>query len=152
MSKNKWIEHIRQFAKDTGSTYGCALSNPKCKETYKKEYTEPLTPVTPIKTKKLSRCELEDIYWKKKIHDENVNFSKATTINNTPRTGAERANDNKLVSAYARKKNSELKRHVNYITNGSSDKVDYSIKPKTNETNTIPFIPPNKIKKSSTIL
>ena len=33
---NAWIEHIKNFAKANNTTYGCALSNPKCKETYKK--------------------------------------------------------------------------------------------------------------------
>ena len=38
---NKWIEHIKKWAKDNNSTYGCALSNPKCKEDYKKSKEEP---------------------------------------------------------------------------------------------------------------
>ena len=33
---NPWIEHIKKFAKANNTTFGCALSNPKCKETYKK--------------------------------------------------------------------------------------------------------------------
>jgi hypothetical protein len=33
---NKWIDHIRKWAKDNNSTYACALSNPKCKEDYHK--------------------------------------------------------------------------------------------------------------------
>jgi len=31
---NKWIEHIKKWAKDNGMTYSCALSNPKCKDDY----------------------------------------------------------------------------------------------------------------------
>lgn len=31
---NKWVEHIRAFAKKNGLTYGCALSDPKCKSSY----------------------------------------------------------------------------------------------------------------------
>jgi hypothetical protein len=30
-----WIEHIKDFAKRKGITYGCALSDPKCSEEYK---------------------------------------------------------------------------------------------------------------------
>jgi hypothetical protein len=33
---NPWIEHIKKFAKANNTTFGCALSNPKTKETYKK--------------------------------------------------------------------------------------------------------------------
>jgi hypothetical protein len=31
---NKWVEHIRAFAKKNGQSYGCALSDPKCKSSY----------------------------------------------------------------------------------------------------------------------
>jgi hypothetical protein len=34
--KNKWIEHFKQFAKDNGVGYFKALSDLKCKSTYKK--------------------------------------------------------------------------------------------------------------------
>ena len=32
---NKWIDHVRQFAKENGLSYGCALSTAACKEAYK---------------------------------------------------------------------------------------------------------------------
>ena len=32
---NPWIEHIKSFALKNGITYSCALSDPRCKETYK---------------------------------------------------------------------------------------------------------------------
>ena len=32
---NKWIEHIKSFAKAHNISYGCALSNPECLATYK---------------------------------------------------------------------------------------------------------------------
>lgn len=31
---NKWVEHIRAFAKKNNLSYGCALSDPKCKSSY----------------------------------------------------------------------------------------------------------------------
>jgi hypothetical protein len=31
---SKWIQHIREFAKEKGLTYGCALSDPDCSITY----------------------------------------------------------------------------------------------------------------------
>ncbi len=32
---NPWVEHIRAFAKKHGLAYGCALSNPQCRASYK---------------------------------------------------------------------------------------------------------------------
>jgi len=32
---NPWVLHVRSFALKNGITYGCALSDPRCKETYK---------------------------------------------------------------------------------------------------------------------
>jgi hypothetical protein len=32
-----WIDHIRDFAKRNGMTYGCALSDPRCRQEYKKK-------------------------------------------------------------------------------------------------------------------
>jgi hypothetical protein len=34
---NAWIEHIKQFSKDNNVSYGCALSMPECKDSYKKK-------------------------------------------------------------------------------------------------------------------
>ena len=31
---NKWIEHVKKFAKDNGVSYGCAMSNPRLKDGY----------------------------------------------------------------------------------------------------------------------
>jgi hypothetical protein len=32
---NRWVEHIRKFAKENNKTYGCALSDPACRASYK---------------------------------------------------------------------------------------------------------------------
>ena len=32
---NPWVEHIKKYAKDNHLSYGCALSTPECKNTYK---------------------------------------------------------------------------------------------------------------------
>ena len=36
MSNNKWVLHVKKFAKDNNLSYGCAISNKQCKETYNK--------------------------------------------------------------------------------------------------------------------
>ena len=38
---NKWVEHIRKWAKDHNLSYGCALSNAECKEAYKSSKEPP---------------------------------------------------------------------------------------------------------------
>ena len=37
---NPWVQHIRKYASKNGQTYGCALSDPKCRDAYKKKGTE----------------------------------------------------------------------------------------------------------------
>lgn len=38
MTANKWIEFVRKWAKDHDTTYGCAISQPACKEEYRAKY------------------------------------------------------------------------------------------------------------------
>jgi hypothetical protein len=35
---NQWVSHVKQFAADNNLSYGCALSKPECKETYRAKY------------------------------------------------------------------------------------------------------------------
>ena len=35
---NRWVDHVKQFAADNNLSYGCALSKPECKETYRAKY------------------------------------------------------------------------------------------------------------------
>tara|TARA_R110002126_G_scaffold20566_2_gene75964 strand:+ start:720 stop:1106 length:387 start_codon:yes stop_codon:yes gene_type:complete len=38
---NKWVEHIKSWALKNKKTYGCALSDPKCKEAYQANKNRP---------------------------------------------------------------------------------------------------------------
>ncbi len=38
---NPWVEHIKKYAKDNNLSYGCALSTPECKNTYRKPSSKP---------------------------------------------------------------------------------------------------------------
>lgn len=38
---NAWVEHIRKFARENNKTYGCALSDPACRASYKKPTKNP---------------------------------------------------------------------------------------------------------------
>ena len=31
---NKWVEHVKKFAKENGLSYGCAMSKPNLKDGY----------------------------------------------------------------------------------------------------------------------
>ncbi len=37
---NAWVEHIKRFARANGKSYGCALSDPQCRATYKNNKDE----------------------------------------------------------------------------------------------------------------
>ena len=48
---NKWVEHIKTFAKKNNLTYACALSNKECINSYKKLKDKPVEVInTPIKS------------------------------------------------------------------------------------------------------
>lgn len=38
MTANKWVEFVKKWAKDHDTTYGCAISQPACKEEYRAKY------------------------------------------------------------------------------------------------------------------
>jgi hypothetical protein len=40
---NAWTDFVKDFAKRNNTTYGCALSMPKCKEEYREKHPKPLT-------------------------------------------------------------------------------------------------------------
>ena len=50
---NLWIEHVRQFAKENGLSYGCALSTAECRESYKSSKKAPKA--TPKASKKATK-------------------------------------------------------------------------------------------------
>jgi len=32
---NKWVEHVKRYSKNNNLSYGCAVSDPNCKASYK---------------------------------------------------------------------------------------------------------------------
>ncbi len=55
---NAWVQHIKNYASKNGQTYGCALSDPKCRDAYKKESTKKQsTNEKKIKYEKLPKAE-----------------------------------------------------------------------------------------------
>ena len=35
---NEWIEHVKKIARENNMTYGCAISDPRCKASYKPKH------------------------------------------------------------------------------------------------------------------
>ena len=54
---NAWVEHVRSFALKNGLSYSCALSDPRCKASYKKNGSVEMSPqkVKISSAKKLAR-------------------------------------------------------------------------------------------------
>ena len=69
MSKktNKWIEHIRNYAKTHNLSYSCALSNPDCKKSYR-------TPNTTMDENQLKKSKIKDL--------ENLYYDETFTLGN----------------------------------------------------------------------
>ena len=44
---NKWVEHVRRFAKEHGLSYGCALSTAECKASYQSSKVQKVQKVNP---------------------------------------------------------------------------------------------------------
>lgn len=54
-----WVDYVKKFAAEKGISYGCALSDPACKEGYRA--SKPLVskpPKAPKKSKKALKAEL----------------------------------------------------------------------------------------------
>lgn len=44
---NKWIQHVKEFASKNNISYGCALTMPECKESYRKNVSKPKATAKP---------------------------------------------------------------------------------------------------------
>jgi len=67
---NAWVEHVRKYAKDNGLSYGCAMSTPACKESYRKpnaNYTKDL-------------AKIEKLLREKKLQDAREAFNKVLPL------------------------------------------------------------------------
>lgn len=69
---NKWIDHIKNYAKENNMTYACALGDPGCKDSYKKMKEEKSTP-----EKKISTKEIQERQKKAEQQTSNDKFSKS---------------------------------------------------------------------------
>jgi hypothetical protein len=65
-----WVEWIRKFAADNNTTYGCALSNPKCSATYRRWKQKQGMKLTKKDKEKIEGEEMEQ------MGGEDVNVSK----------------------------------------------------------------------------
>ena len=56
-----WVEWIKKFAADNNTTYGCALSNPKCASTYRRWKQKQGMKLTKKDTAKIEAEEMEQM-------------------------------------------------------------------------------------------
>jgi hypothetical protein len=45
---NRWVEHVKEFSRKKGLSYGCAISDPECKATYKSNKAVSKVSVQPV--------------------------------------------------------------------------------------------------------
>jgi|688.fasta_scaffold1471404_1 hypothetical protein len=68
---NSWIEHVKKFAKDNNLSYGCALTDAKCKSAYNKQPSSKSKKKTDCKTckmnKKTHEVQLNEKYTKEQL-------------------------------------------------------------------------------------
>ena len=68
---NSWIEHVKKFAKDNNLSYGCALTDAKCKSAYNKQPLSKSKKKTDCKTckmnKKAHEVQLNEKYTKEQL-------------------------------------------------------------------------------------
>jgi hypothetical protein len=88
---NRWVEHIRKFARENNKSYGCALSDPACKASY--------TPLPKKPTQKSERASMGS-------NDVNQ-AKKPKTLRERMRVAGNRANasaylDNRVADARGR--------------------------------------------------
>ena len=56
---NEWIEHVKKFVRENNMSYGCAISDPRCKASYKPKHKIVTKPPTDV-PKKLTKQEREE--------------------------------------------------------------------------------------------
>ncbi len=55
MPGNPWVEHVKQFSRQKGVSYGCAVSDPECKASYVKSPGKPRASRAPKPDKPMTK-------------------------------------------------------------------------------------------------
>lgn len=78
---NRWVEHVRKFASDNNLSYGCALSKPECKDSYRAKYgvSKKLT-----KKQNIEKMGAEDVNVKLVIKEKKKRKPKELVIEEEP--------------------------------------------------------------------
>jgi len=124
---NPWVEHIKEFAKKTGKSYGCALSDPACKSSYKTKKE------TPVKSKQYNKQDHLNAI--KEFREEKYfnSLDSETTINTNKKTLAEIQKDRLEASKYEKQISSAKRRAVKKLLNSQT-----IIEPKTTPPPSVP--------------
>ena len=129
---NPWIEHIKAYAKKNNITYGCALSLPDCKNTYKKK-SEKKADKKKADKKADKEADKEDVDENEEIeeiemnsNDEPINKDEAVSFMQQQKVRMEKERR----ATRAKEAVTKIKRFMNSIKNKSSDEKQEAIKKK----------------------
>ena len=104
-----WTEHIKAFAKEHNTTYGCALSNPECSASYRAKRPQKLTKK---EKKEVSGMETQDTNVAKKATITAVAVAKRKAGRPKKYATAEEARKVKIVQSIAsNKRRANAKKH-----------------------------------------
>ena len=76
---NEWIEHVKKNARENNMTYGCAISDPRCKASYKPKHKIVTKSPTDL-PKKLTKEEREEHLEKIRKRKDEVLYKGNPTI------------------------------------------------------------------------
>ena len=68
---NKWVEHVRQFAKENGLSYACALSTAECKASY--QASKKATPKPRAEPRAEPQAEPQGVVVKRRLNFQKIN-------------------------------------------------------------------------------
>ena len=129
---NPWIEHIKAYAKKNNITYGCALSLPDCKNTYKKK-SEKKADKKKADKKADKEADKEDVDENEEIeeiemnsNDEPINKDEAVSFMQQQKIRMEKERR----AMRAKEAVTKIKRFLNSIKNKSPDEKQEAIKKK----------------------
>ena len=118
---NPWVEHIKEFAKKTGKTYGCALSDPECKSSYKSKKEIPIK----VKDTKNNKSFDKNEYFNAIKNFQEDQYLRSlgntpTTVSTEKRTFAQIQKDRLESSKFLRQTNSIRKRAAKALINSQT--------------------------------
>jgi hypothetical protein len=119
---NPWVEHIKEFAKKTGKTYGCALSDPECKSSYKSKKETPIKVKDTKNNKPFNKTEYLNVIKTNPFAEEQYlnSLGNTTTTVSTGKTLAQIQKDRLETSKFAKQISNTRKKGVKALLNSQT--------------------------------